>query len=86
MLRSQTVFTKAWSSTTGTAQPTVPLRAIKELPIPIPPLAEQRRIVAYLDNLNTKVDYLKRIQAETAAELNAMLPSFLDKAFQGCLI
>ena len=83
MLRSQTVFAKAWSSTTGTAQPTVPLRAIKELPIPIPPLVEQRRIVAYLDNLNTKVDYLKRLQAETVAELDAMLPSILDKAFKG---
>lgn len=83
MLRSQTVFAKAWSSTTGTAQPTVPLRAIKELPIPIPPLAEQHRIVAYLDNLNTKVDYLKRLQAETVAELDAMLPSILDKAFKG---
>lgn len=83
MLRSQTVFAKAWSSTTGTAQPTVPLRAIKELPLPIPPLSEQRRIAAYLDDLQEKVDSLKCIQAETAAELDAMLPSILDKAFRG---
>lgn len=83
MLKSQTAFAKAWSTTTGTAQPTVPLRAIKELPIPIPPLAEQRSIVAYLDNLNAKVASLKRLQTETAAELNAMLPSILDKAFKG---
>jgi hypothetical protein len=26
---------------------------------------------------------LKRLQAETAAELDAMLPSILDKAFRG---
>ncbi len=83
MLRSQTAFAKAWSSTTGTAQPTVPLRAIKELPIPIPPLAEQCRIVTYLDNLQAKVDSLKHLQFETAVELDAMLSSILDKVFKG---
>jgi hypothetical protein len=29
------------------------------------------------------VDKLKRLQAETAAELGALLPSILDKAFKG---
>lgn len=46
---------------------------------------EQRRIVAYLDDLQAKVDSMKRLQAETAAELDAMLPSVLDKAFKGDL-
>ncbi len=49
----------------------------------VPPIQEQRRIVAYLDTLQTKVDALKHMQAETAAELDAMLPSILDKAFKG---
>jgi type I restriction enzyme S subunit len=83
MLGSRTVFEKAWSSTTGSAQPTVPLRAIRELPIPVPPLAEQRRIVAELDALQAEVDALKRLQAETAAELAALLPAILDRAFKG---
>ncbi|MGA3265982.1 MAG: restriction endonuclease subunit S, partial [Verrucomicrobiota bacterium] len=83
MLGSRTVFEKAWASTTGSAQPTVPLRAIRELPIPVPPLAEQRRIVAELDALQAEVDALKRLQAETTAELDALLPSILDKAFKG---
>jgi type I restriction enzyme S subunit len=48
-----------------------------------PPLPEQRRIVAYLDSLQAKVDALKALQAETQAELNALLPSVLDKAFKG---
>lgn len=54
--------------------------------VPFPsnlPLPEQRRIVAYLDDLQAKVDTLKRLQAETAAELDALLPSILDKAFKG---
>jgi type I restriction enzyme S subunit len=51
--------------------------------IPLPPLAEQRRIVAELDALQAGVDALKRLQAETSAELDALLPSILDKAFKG---
>jgi len=86
MLNSQTVFEKTWSSTTGTAQPTVPLRAIRELPLPLPTISEQRHIVTYLDDLLAKVYELKRLQSDTAAELDAMLPSVLDKALRGDLI
>lgn len=46
-------------------------------------LAEQGRIVAYLDDLQAKVDRLKALQAQTAAELDALLPAILDKAFKG---
>ena len=53
--------------------------------IALPPLAEQRRIVAELDALQAEVDALKRLQAETAAELDALLPSILDKVFKGDL-
>jgi type I restriction enzyme S subunit len=48
-----------------------------------PPVKDQRRIVAYLDSLQAKVDELKKLQAETQAELDALLPSILDKAFKG---
>lgn len=51
--------------------------------IPVPPLSEQRRIVAELIALQAQVDGLKKLQTETAAELDAMLPSILDKAFKG---
>ena len=46
-------------------------------------LAEQRRIVAYLDELQEKADALKTLQAETSAELDALMPSILDQAFCG---
>jgi type I restriction enzyme S subunit len=39
--------------------------------------------VAYLDNLQVRVDVLEKLQAETAAELDALMPSILDKAFRG---
>ena len=43
----------------------------------------QRRIAAKLDALQAEVDALKRLQVETAAELHALLPAILDRAFKG---
>ena len=67
----------------GGAQPNWNGAMIKDLKIALPPLAEQRQIVAELDALQAEVDALKRLQAETAAELDALLPAILDKAFKG---
>jgi len=39
--------------------------------------------LAYLDGLQAKVDQLEALQAKTAADLDALLPSILDKAFKG---
>lgn len=63
--------------------PHISHKDIEQIPFAAPPAKEQRRIVAYLDSLQTKVDDLKKLQAETAAELAALLPSILDKAFKG---
>ncbi|MBE9188634.1 restriction endonuclease subunit S [Microcoleus sp. LEGE 07076] len=62
---------------------TLSVGRIRSIEIPLPPLPEQHRIVAYFDDLQAKVDALKRLQAETAVELDALLPSILDKAFKG---
>jgi type I restriction enzyme S subunit len=56
---------------------------VQSFVVPVPPLPEQRRIVAELDALQAEVDALKRLQAETAVELDALLPSVLSKAFAG---
>jgi len=56
---------------------------IRVLSLPALSLSEQRRIVGELDTLNGRVDALKRLQSETAGELDALLPSVLDKAFKG---
>ena len=44
---------------------------------------EPHRVVAYLDDLQEKTNSLKALQAETSAELDALMPSILDKAFRG---
>ena len=46
-------------------------------------ILRQVQIVTELDSLHAQVDVLKRLQAETAAELDALLPSILDKALNG---
>ncbi|MBI4660601.1 MAG: restriction endonuclease subunit S [Verrucomicrobia bacterium] len=47
----------------------------------LPPIAWQNR----LGEVQVEVDALKRLQAETAAELDALLPALLDRAFKGGL-
>ncbi len=56
---------------------------IEQFEVPMPPLADQRRIVTYLDGLQAKVDELRRLQAATQKELDALMPSILAKAFAG---
>jgi type I restriction enzyme, S subunit len=68
---------------TGTAIAGLNGEKIRSLSFPEVPFHVQRRIVAELDALQTKVDALRSAQAETVAELDALLPSILDKAFKG---
>jgi type I restriction enzyme S subunit len=66
-----------------TGQANVNATKLKALPIVLPSLPEQCRIVAYLDGLQAKVEMLKQVGAQTSTELAALLPSILDKAFKG---
>ncbi|WP_414754700.1 restriction endonuclease subunit S [Anabaena sp. CCY 9910] len=63
--------------------PTLGLGVIRSAPFNLPSLCEQRHIVAYLDELQTKVDTMRKLREETIKELDALLPSILDKAFKG---
>ncbi|MBS1787842.1 MAG: restriction endonuclease subunit S [Acidobacteria bacterium] len=47
--------------------------------MPLPPMSAQQR----LRQVKAKIDAIKDIRAETAAELDALLPSVLDRAFRG---
>lgn len=69
-----------------TGQANVNATTLKKLPIPLPDLRSQRSIVAELDALQANVDAVSALQAETAAELDAMLPAILNKAFKGELV
>ncbi len=68
----------------GTAgQQRVPQSFLDQKVIPVPPLSDQRQIILEINALQRKVDELKQIQVKTAVELEALMPSILDKAFKG---
>jgi type I restriction enzyme S subunit len=71
------------SELTGTTSHHVNIRHIRNVKINVPPLLEQRRIVAHLDALQSKLDALRRHQTQTAAELDALLPAVQDPGIQG---
>ena len=79
----QSLYLELRENAQGGAQPNWNGAMIKNLEIALPSIPEQHRIVAELDALKAEVNKLKRLQAETAAELDALLPSILDKAFKG---
>jgi type I restriction enzyme S subunit len=67
----------------GATREGVNSKIVASLPCRVPALSEQRSIVVFLDDLQARMDSLKRLQSDTAAELDALLPSVLDKAFKG---
>ncbi len=67
----------------GGAQPNWNGSMVKSIEIALLPLEEQRRLVAYLDGLQAQVSQLRLHQAETQQELDALMPSILDKMFKG---
>jgi type I restriction enzyme S subunit len=62
---------------------TLSVGRIREIEIPVPSLDEQRRIVAYLDSVQARLASLRELQSATGEELDALLPSVLDRAFRG---
>ena len=76
-LRSQFVFTQAERGATGIAQKTVPLSVLRGLQLPIPPLAEQARIVTRVDELMRLCDALEANGRLEAAQHTQLLSTLL---------
>jgi type I restriction enzyme S subunit len=61
---------------------TLSAKAFMRMPIPLPEYSKQ----LWFDSLCREVDALRQLQTETAAELDAMLPSILNRAFREQLV
>ena len=66
VLASRFIYDQAKDCATGIAQKTVPLSGLRSLLIPLPPIAEQHRIVAKVDELMALCDRVE--EARTARE------------------
>jgi type I restriction enzyme S subunit len=65
----------------GGAQPNLSQTYIKDLYIPLPPLEEQKRIVAKLDNLFAKIDKAIALHQKNIDEVNVFMASVLNDVF-----
>jgi type I restriction enzyme, S subunit len=85
VLKSPALRVQIETAATGTSlsMKNISKQKVFKLLVPFTPLEEQHRIVAYLDELQTKVDTMKRLRQESLKELDALLPAILDKAFKG---
>ena len=80
VLASPFVYEQAASATTGAAQPTIALKPLRNFLIPLPPLAEQHRIVAKVDALMALLDRLEASVAAAATTRRHLLEALLHEA------
>jgi len=60
-------------------------RFVKDYPIPLPPLAEQQRIVEYIEGLFAKLDQIKELSKNALDSFETRKACILHKAFTGKL-
>lgn len=70
-------------SASQTTLPIINQRGIGRFSIAIPPVSIQQEVDETLESIRESVEGLKQLQAQTRGELDALLPSLLDKAFRG---
>lgn len=81
LLASPLVYEQATRSATGAAQPTIALRPLRNFLVPLPPSAEQRRIVAKVDELMALCDRLGDQLAIAQVQNRRLLEALLSQAF-----
>lgn len=85
-IRQQSVLAEAQRHFRGAVgQQRVPQNFLDNLPIPLPPLAEQRRIVADLARKNAAAGRLETLARQQLAELAALPAALLREVFVGAI-
>ena len=80
--QSKKILTKAY----GGAQPNIGGKDILEILLPLPPLAEQKRIVTAIETIFTQIDILETNKADLQTAVKQAKPKILDLAIRGKLV
>src|SRR5438874_609521 len=81
ILNSSFVFGQASKVATGTAQMTVPLAGLRRIAIPLPPVAEQKRIVAELERRLSVAEEVDLVLSANTQRATGLRQSVLQQVF-----
>jgi type I restriction enzyme S subunit len=85
-LQSPWCFSWMTQASGASAQPHLYIKDTKRMPVPIPPLAEQREIVRRVGALFALADQIQARTGKAKAHVDKLTQSFLAKAFRGELV
>ena len=81
-LRHDETVDNIMATTIGSRMPRANMNLVKKFKIPLPSVAEQKKIVARLDSLSEKIKNLREYQKSTASDFISLEQSILSKSFQ----
>lgn len=85
-LSSKEIVDRASATSTGSRMPRADLKQVLKFNLPMPPIAEQRKLIKRLEKVSQKVDKVKELQNVTEDEFVALEQAVLSKAFNGELV
>jgi type I restriction enzyme S subunit len=87
LFRSETFQRLIFEKSLGTAMPNmIGMAELKEIPIPIPSIAEQKIIIQEIESRLTVCDKVEQSISESLEKAKALRQSILKKAFEGKLL
>lgn len=84
-MESQLYWKQLQDGTTATAQPNCNAKTLSKMLVPLPPLAEQQRIVDKVDQAFSVLDAIDTLQTQYADNLSTLKAKLIDAAIQGKL-
>lgn len=85
-LKTQSAFSQYNNFVVGTAVPTFSQEKLKNFILPLPPLEEQKRIVAKIEEIFSRIDVIEKAKADLAKDGNLLKKKILDLAIRGKLV